>query len=566
MLNQYINKSYYNIYTKKIFFFSDIEGSNVFVDLNKEKIDDLKDIEITNGIITNIKNNISLVFLGDLIDNSIYDIQLMKSMNKMKKKNPNNIILITGNRDLNKLLLLNEFIINNKNENVIYEYLYICKNEDILNCYITFVNFCKYISKNFRKKYHFMTNNLIYMLTNYQNKHISGNFNKITRIKYIYRYLLNAPFVLKNRKKEIENILNLSYDIREKLILTKKENCAFVLLMNMILFGNYETKNTFVNKFKNIEMEYLLNTHLLTLINYNSSRYLLSHSYIPNDGILSVPFASNYRKKYTKQTNLECFLFWLNKIFIKHLLFLSKCYVKNTSQINFFKFNKYINNLMSMCSYKYLNHKKTNVNNANIVTRQYKLYNLYGGNIENDTIDIKNNCLNYKKSYYDFFDNSINKIPIDYLIIGHTPFGSIPTIETRYDLTTKIIHLDVSKGDGVPVSKKTFCFFVATPFNNYFIGRIHLVNSSKNKKLNIKYYTKSDDIELKNLFFDNKLKKNIINYYKFDIDFLIKNNLFQKINEYIKFILHINDKIYMVETKLGNYQTKFLNEYFFYVV
>lgn len=560
---------YYEIYTKKIFFFSDVEGSNVFIDTNKNKIKDLEDIEINDGIITDINKNITLVFLGDLIDNNIYDIRLMKSMNNMKKKKPDNVILITGNRDLNKLLLMNEFIINNKNENIIYEYLHICKNNnDMIYCYITFIKFCKYISINFKKKYSFMTDNLMHMLVNYSNKYTPEKLKKITRIKYIYKYLLNAPFVLKNRKKEIELILNLSNDVKKKTILTKKENCAFVLLINMILFGNYKTNNIFVNEFKNIEMEYLLNTHLLTLINYNNKKYLLSHSYIPNDGILSVPFASNNRNKYIKQSNFKCFLYWLNKIFIKKLFFLSNCYVKNISSIDLYKFNKYINNLMAMCSHKYLNHEKTNVNNANIVTRQYNIFNLYGGNINNNNKKLihNENCFDHKKFYYDFYDNSSSKNPIDYLIIGHTPFGSIPAIETNNNIITKIIHLDVSKGDRVPISKKTYCFFVATSSENYFIGRIRLVNSSKKNKLNIKYYAKSNDKKLNNLFFNNKLKKNIINYYKFDVGFLLKNHLFQKINDYIKFIVYINDTFYYVKSKIGNYQTKFLNEYKFYTI
>lgn len=564
-----IKNAYYNIFSEKIFFFSDIEGSNVYDKVNKNKIEDLKHIEIKDGMITNIDNRSSLVFLGDLIDHNIYDIRLMKSMNKMKKNKPKNIILITGNRDLNKILLLNEFIINNNKENIIYEYLNICKNNnDIISCYENFIDYCKHISKNFNIKYHFLTNNIVDMLKNYLNIIPQNNLHQIIRIKYIYKYILGAPLILKNRKKEIEIILNISNEFKKKFELTKNENCAYVLLINMILFGNYQTNNLFVNKFKNIEMEYLLNTHLLAIIKHNEKKYLLSHSYIPNDGILSVPFASNYRKNYIQQHDLKKFLFWLNKNFIKKLSFLSNCYVKNISNINFHKFNKYINNLMSTCCHKYLHHTKTNVNNANIVTRQYKLSNLYGGsNITSDAHDknyhnIVDNKKN-KKFYYNFFDNFINKKPIEYLLIGHTPFSSIPVIETNNNLTTKIIHLDVSKGDGVPISKKTFCFFVVTMENNYFIGRIHLINSSKNKKLNIEYYANNNDKKLNNLIINNKLKKHIYNYYKHDIKFLLKNHLFQINNNCINFIICINNIYYLVKTIIGNYQNKYLNKYYF---
>ena len=558
--NTYVNNAYYILLSKKIFFFSDIEGSNVYKNLNKNKLDDLNNIKITNGIITDIDDNISLVFLGDLIDHKIYDIRWMNSMNKIKKKNPNNLILITGNRDLNKILLFNEFIINNNNENVIYEYINLCdNNKDILSCYTIFIDYCKMISKYFNKKYFFLTNNIIHILVKYSENFSHNHLYNISRIKYIYKYILNAPYILKNRKIEIEQILNISDKLKKNFKLNKKQNCAFVLLFNMILFGNYQTDNVFINKFKNIEMEYLLNTHLLALINYNNKKYLLSHSYIPSDGMLSIPFASVHKNNFIQQHDLKHFLFQLNNIFINKLSFLSNCYMKKTSDIDFIKFNKYINNLMSMCCHKYFNYTQTNVNNANIVTRQYKLFNLYGGSLKKKC-QIKSN---HKKIYYNFFDNSINKTPIDFLLIGHTPFGSIPTIDIDNKFITKIIHLDVSKGDGVPVSIKTFCFFVASQNNHYFIGRIHFVNPSKNKKLNIKYYFDPNDQNINNLFVGDKLIKNISTYYVYDLSFLIHNQMFQIINNYITFIVYINKNYYSIKSIIGNYQNKFLNKYYF---
>ena len=92
----------------KLYFFSDEEGGNPFkVELGNNNNDsNLKDFTITNGIITNTADNVKVVFLGDVQDNSKYNIRLLQSFVNLHDKKK--AILIAGNRDINKLRLADE--------------------------------------------------------------------------------------------------------------------------------------------------------------------------------------------------------------------------------------------------------------------------------------------------------------------------------------------------------------------------------------------------------------------------------------------------------------------------
>ena len=114
--NKYINKyksvgggkSYYNLSNTNFFCFSDEEGGAPFIfnsvsdDKGIPKI--LNDhFEFTDGIITKLKDNTSFAFLGDLVDNSNHSIRLLESFIRLKSDKPDNVILIGGNRDFNKV-------------------------------------------------------------------------------------------------------------------------------------------------------------------------------------------------------------------------------------------------------------------------------------------------------------------------------------------------------------------------------------------------------------------------------------------------------------------------------
>jgi hypothetical protein len=106
-----ITKNSYGIYDfdalnlDQVICYSDEEGGNPF----KDSISGVKLVDgIIDDIIDDIPEKTGLIFLGDVQDNGPYSITLLKTFIKMKEKNPDRVILITGNRDMNKLRFADE--------------------------------------------------------------------------------------------------------------------------------------------------------------------------------------------------------------------------------------------------------------------------------------------------------------------------------------------------------------------------------------------------------------------------------------------------------------------------
>jgi hypothetical protein len=86
--------------------FADEEGSCPFSgELFNKKADDPI---FENGIITGVGGNGKLVYLGDLMDRYPNEIRLMLKMIEIHDAKPNQITLIAGNRDVNKMRLKDE--------------------------------------------------------------------------------------------------------------------------------------------------------------------------------------------------------------------------------------------------------------------------------------------------------------------------------------------------------------------------------------------------------------------------------------------------------------------------
>ena len=111
---------------KNLYFFSDIKGYNPFTQNEKTKIEEVekdkkptpeqlllnKDTKNTilvyDGLIVDVANDTVLVFLGNAIDKGSRNIQILINLIELKKRKPNNLIIILGNRDLSKFRLADE--------------------------------------------------------------------------------------------------------------------------------------------------------------------------------------------------------------------------------------------------------------------------------------------------------------------------------------------------------------------------------------------------------------------------------------------------------------------------
>ena len=119
-------------------FFSDEEGGNPFrfdqdgdrvIGTNRSLVESALRANFTfgedpadifnYGLITGLTEGTSLIFLGDLVDNEKYSIRCLRSMISLKQRFPDNVLLIGGNRDFNKIRIGFELFFINEKKNTL---------------------------------------------------------------------------------------------------------------------------------------------------------------------------------------------------------------------------------------------------------------------------------------------------------------------------------------------------------------------------------------------------------------------------------------------------------------
>ena len=104
----------YDFSGKQVYCFSDLEGRIPYLYPSVEKVPNVlnvnKVINILKATQANLENE-AIIFTGDLIDRGPHNIQLLQRMLHLKEKNENSVLLAMGNRDLNKIRMIDEYYI-----------------------------------------------------------------------------------------------------------------------------------------------------------------------------------------------------------------------------------------------------------------------------------------------------------------------------------------------------------------------------------------------------------------------------------------------------------------------
>jgi hypothetical protein len=565
MLNKKVRKVGGNIEKSPIYYFSneteisifaDIEGAFPFTNIpeqHKLKIPFILEDEDNLGNIIKIKsqNNKGFVFTGDLIDKSKYDIRWLSAMCNAKSKSKNNVLLGIGNRDINKIRMLDECFITVDN---------ILPWEVEIDEKLNFEDLCKIIATYKENKGNSENNTNVYRFSfetediekkykdNNGNKYEKPNVDnypklfaksdqgydtipcdmeytdKIERIKLIYEKTLGAKEVLENRWQELKE---LRYVNDEKV----EDNVKYVslaitnMMMTLIWPENYinsKCKNENIkNLFKYINglhIKYLQNAHIIGKFTKNLKNYIFSHSGIPN--VLSAPLGylqynddnnihSHNKNKYYGETykllhniliniekekndfiNIFDIQNYKSKITAKEIIeYIKKNILKHD------KLYKYIQ-LSAPTGYRKYNNIKFGSINSPIVL-QYTGYLRKGGGEE------KKDILYYKR------DNNIH-----YNIFGHQPQGYFPTaiynIDGSYDICLDVTNIKHEKNQEVGMS---YAFMYIDKKDKITInGRIVNSNDVINEIFNgNKYliYTKSlEDFKITRKKYDKNNKDN----------------------------------------------------------
>jgi hypothetical protein len=285
---------------ERILVYSDQEGGNPF------KIHGDGDPSLTreNGIISDIADEIALVFLGDLQDNSNWSIRLMLAMNNLKSGqsgHKDRVVLCAGNRDVNKVRFADELcidpapdwsmsfseIVNNvynawvdgdgdgdgdddDNKGTRYHWKY--KAEELVNVLD--------IQQWNNKREELLT---IFRESRILNTKGDDDNSNITPPPFARLCVLFTAGDNKNGDgvdlmfKELKELKLLNDDDRND---DRKFKCIAFAVMNMLMSRNNQSQkmNTELKKYNALYLEYLKNCNLCALVKTRQGNVFASHS------------------------------------------------------------------------------------------------------------------------------------------------------------------------------------------------------------------------------------------------------------------------------------------------
>lgn len=488
----------YDFKDKDIYCFSDLEG-NMPKEIKALMFDDTENnIDYSPKILK--ENGSVIVFTGDLIDRGAYSIRNLLNMYNLKNNNYENVVLICGNRDLNKIRMYHECCIPYIENNI---FILINKDKSISNI-IELLNSMPDNSNPFKHQAHEIAKNInIIGIVNIQDKYksqsniinrqnIDDNFielyrNDIFRIKDIYINTLGSPNqikffrdefnvlfgnndgadIFKFAETDFENDMFIKevddMDTRYKLLL------KFVAMMNMVMGKEWGegVLPTVLQKYNGLYIKYLTNCHIIAEFTKEDRLYFVSHSGIPyyNDASnkdnsrFYIPTTIGSKNIPNNSTNTELIIA-INmafKKFIANIDYDSK------------EYRKYVAMAAGCGDIDIVDDEKYTSEASPIVSSLLK-----------DGYDKRNISL---KSLITKDTRTITRV---YNIYGHLPTGLLPTVNKIEDetedeikkigLVSYHIGLDISKAEnGSGISNKTSYVYLRFNKSNYiddsFVGK-----------------------------------------------------------------------------------------------
>ena len=506
---------------KGIYNFSDDTNIYCFSDIESNMPNEIKELMFQNTenkidytLIDLVNAKKAIVFTGDLIDRGAYTIRNLLNMLKLKEKYPDNVILIGGNRDVNKIRMYYECCIPsieskifNTNTNSITDIIELLKNipdnkifkhsiceiADTLNIEGIVNPLGKYketpdaikrkiVDINFVESYR---NDIFRIMDMYAN-----TLGSLNQVKF-FRDEFNVLFGSNDKDKDLFGFTdeNFENDQFKKEVYTEgkyKLLLKFIAMMNMVM-GKYRKESTeefiklpqCLQKYNGLYIKYIEKNHIMAAFTKKNNLYITSHSGIP------------YGKSAT-QNDTKDYFFIPSKIGEAPSNPENQDYVTNIEKLNS-DFNTFIINVKD--------------NKINYNDEEFKKYVAMVANCKDTTITGLNSTASpivSSATIDKMRGESVNSLNIFnnnghgyryskiYNIFGHQPGGFTPYVNRvrDNDFTSYHINLDISKAEnpaGIS-NKKTYVYLLidakategakgtegteATMSNDMLIGKI----------------------------------------------------------------------------------------------
>ena len=433
---------------KALHLFTDEEGSAPFVGPVTDLFKYDSEVEFKDGIVSGCKYGHRLVYLGDLMDRYPNEIKLMTSMIRLSDEDK--ITLIAGNRDVNKLRLVDElrmYTLDDEGKKVYPEFT---KPDDVVQYALREDALFEEIDHVSRFK---TWNNAG------DRKEIFSSGSKATeRLDLMVGLLMGVSRPRKCVEVKMEEAAdvfsssNLSFHLK-----TDEQRARFVCLLYTILGGGYRLKtesHPSLNGFRRLEglyLEFLKRCKIMSLESVGSTSVLVAHGGVPD--LISNPVGLKDRERGSPRAASEV-IDEVNEDFRKHI----EGSIQRT---------KSGNDLDMEVLYYYIGLSgpvQTNTafgpdesfdyNNSPIVTRnRLKKVNhktLYHGGDEHRNghghgHGHGHGPINYEATVY--ADLTTGNKKVDYVVFGHTPVGNAPSVWATGETVYAAIDVSSSTDD-----------------------------------------------------------------------------------------------------------------------
>lgn len=407
--------------------FSDEEGSSPFRNAAKQFTEPCDPI-FYNGLISGVKPGGKLVYLGDLMDRYPNEIKLMLNMIAIHDRDSNQITLIAGNRDVNKMRLKDELRI-------------LCDLTTVTSK-TQLVELANTIALQERIQFGTYDASRFDTWGNNKAEHVLSS-DPVLRLHACVTVMMGVKTPKQTIVTKITEAENEGFFVSKQLK-DDRSKAVFVCLLYTILAGGYAIPSGADPDFQQyfgLYCKFLSKCKIMSIETVGNARVLVAHAGVPD--LISNPIG--YNKKSTglapSAHSVQQVIDAINQDFTKHVTE----FFKDPSATNIDLLNYYVGLSgppTELGPHEHFLYKLSPIVSSNLRDRT-KHKSMYAGG-DHTQID-------YTQPIYATLDNDApDKTLLNYVVFGHTPQGNAPTVWANNGTVFAAIDVSNSNDDPSP--------------------------------------------------------------------------------------------------------------------
>jgi len=435
----------------ELFCWSDEEGGNPFREWGEGKVPTLLQEKFefsADGLLTGLKGDVAIGFLGDLLDNESHSIRVLQAMIRLKNAYPANVLLIGGNRDFNKIRMGIELFIRDAGDQVPWTGI-----ADVAG-----------LIERLNKPFHFRKQNVPEYLSDVlpawtATKDKDGNilvniaeklreaYSKTNdmkaRIDAMYAYTLGTSYDI--LQKELYAVLKIAKE------LTPELNAKLICTMQMVMSFHWDDLPAFLEPFNGLYLTYLQQCHVIAFFRINGQPGIMSHAGMPDGTIKGNRLTSPFGFQTTADTPDAMLSIILNEIEEEKNRLIETVQGLRDRNYNSATADEEINDLINKYVHMTAGCNATFPKDSGVIAEASPvvgLQQIQTSKRQDITVQLGGGTFGWIGRQKGIKKVQDGDTTIAYNIYGHAPQGFLPTAYRHTPKGTLHVNLDVSKIDG----------------------------------------------------------------------------------------------------------------------